>query len=239
MKSSHILSIVLLISALLLSSCFEEGGICVNADGNRSTQSFDLPAFSGVKLATVGKVNLIPGEAQSVEITGSENIVDLLKLDIDGDVLKIGFNRCTRNTDLIFDITLPELTAVGISGSGTITTKAPFEVDKLDVDISGSGNIFLEVTADQIETGISGSGDMTFVGTTNVLDSRISGSGDLHAFELTAKTAELNINGSGNMEVTVEESLTAKISGSGDVRYKGRPAVNVDISGSGKLEDAN
>lgn len=239
MKFSHLFSIVLLFSGLLLTSCFEEGGICVNADQNQITQDFDLTGFTGLKLATVGHVNLIPGDSLDIKVTGSENIIDLLKMDLNGEVLKIDIDRCTRNTDLVFDITMPVLTSVAISGSGTIIGTDPFDVEDLEVKISGSGDMELEFTATSVETSISGSGDMKLFGTTGALVSHISGSGDVHAFGLSATTAELNINGSGNMEVTVTDQLDARISGSGDIRYKGTPAISVEVSGSGKIEDAN
>lgn len=239
MKFHIIISSALLILSLLLTSCFEDG-ICVNADGNIVTESVSLPAFSGVKLGTKGKINLILGDSIMVEVTGSENIVDLLDMDVTGDVLKIDVNnRCTRNTDLVFDITLPELTSVTISGAGEIVTDSLFTVTDIAVDISGSGSIDLSLDADHIETGISGSGDMNLSGTANSLSSRISGSGDVYAFGLDVLSADLRINGSGGMQVNVADELKAKISGSGDIFYKGTPAITVDISGSGKLEDAN
>ncbi|MEM7368998.1 MAG: head GIN domain-containing protein [Bacteroidota bacterium] len=238
MKTYHILSIIALICGITLSSCFDEG-ICVNADADRVTQSFDMAPFTGVKLATVGKVNLIPGDSLSFDITGSQNIIDLIQLDINGDVLKIDIDRCTRNTDLVFDITLPELTSVAISGSGEIETLAAFEVADIDISISGSGDMDLELTAEKIETHISGSGNMELSGSTDEFASHISGSGDVDAFDLSTKTADLHINGSGNIEVTVTDALTANISGSGDIYYKGTPTVNVEVSGSGSLNDAN
>lgn len=239
MKTYHILSIIALICGITLSSCFDEG-ICVNADSSdRVTQSFDMAPFTGLKLATVGKVNLIQGDSLSLDITGSQNIIDLVQLDINGDELKIDIDRCTRNTDLIFDITLPELTSVSISGSGEIVTLSTFDVADIDINISGSGDMDLELIAEKIETHISGSGNMELSGTSDALASHISGSGDVDAFELSTKTADLHINGSGNIEVTVTDALTANISGSGDIYYKGTPTVNVDVSGSGSLKDAN
>ena len=86
---------------------------------------------------------------------------------------------------------------------------------------------------------ITGSGNIKLEGLGDELDIRITGSGDVAAFNLDVVRARVEITGSGNAEVSVEDELDVKISGSGDVRYKGNPSLDVNISGSGRVVDAN
>lgn len=239
MKSPLLLIATLLSLVLTLSSC-GENGICVRADGNQATQVFDLADFTGIAIKGSFDVNLSQGEAQYVEVSGSQNIIDILKMDVLSDILVIDIDGCVQNEDLIINITVPELTSVEVDGSGDVKGKTAFEGTSLLVDIDGSGDVALDyTTTNQINVSISGSGNLDLAGSTSVFDCAVKGSGDVDAFEMTAKTATLTVDGSGNIKVTVTDELTATIKGSGDISYKGSPSINVEITGSGQLKDAN
>jgi hypothetical protein len=59
------------------------------------------------------------------------------------------------------------------------------------------------------------------------------------AFNLEAKNADVEIRGSGDVEVFATDFLNVDIDGSGDVFYKGNPEITLRIDGSGELENAN
>ena len=73
-------------------------------------------------------------------------------------------------------------------------------------------------------------------GTADGIDGDISGSGELDLLEVRARSARIDVSGSGGATVQVSERLDAKVSGSGDVRYRGQPVVQADVSGSGDVE---
>ena len=51
-----------------------------------------------------------------------------------------------------------------------------------------------------------------------------------------AKEVEAKVSGSGDMEISVTERLTARVSGSGDIKYKGKPSIeDIKVSGSGDV----
>ena len=64
----------------------------------------------------------------------------------------------------------------------------------------------------------------------------IYASGSVKSFGFAAQQTVVNIEGSGNAEVTVLQNLNATIKGSGNVYYKGNPAsINSKITGSGQV----
>jgi len=159
---------------------------------------------------------------------------------VKGGVWEIEVDRCIRNMEeMRIFITLPEITEVKISGSGKIISENMLKADDLEVGISGSGDITLGVLADDINTSISGSGNVVLEGEADEIRFLVSGSGDLRAFDLMARKAEVEISGSGDVEVYVTEQLNVSITGSGDVLYHGNPSLNVSISGAGEVVDAN
>jgi hypothetical protein len=54
--------------------------------------------------------------------------------------------------------------------------------------------------------------------------------------EVAARSARVDVSGSGGATVQVSERLDAHVSGSGDVRYRGEPSVQAEVSGSGDVE---
>ena len=81
---------------------------------------------------------------------------------------------------------------------------------------------------------------MDLIGICDEFDYTISGSGDINSFDLISDRGFVEINGSGDTEVFVNEFLSVKITGSGDVLFKGNPdEIISDITGSGDLRDVN
>ena len=211
-------------------------GKSVQGSGNIITQEREVSEFSKVHLKGSGKVFLTPGEKQSLEIKTDDNIMPLIETDVSGNKLTISHgNHHLRPTSFEVYITLENLEGVRISGSGDIIGKGRFVTDTLVTEISGSGDMDLEVETGLLETKISGSGSIHLSGKAEDYSASISGSGKINAFDVDAKHVSVKISGSGDCRVYATESLEIKISGSGDVYYKGRPRINTKISGSGSL----
>lgn len=242
MKTLNTLSLVLAIGAISLSSTSckkDKWPYCTKANGKMTTETRTLDAFTEIEIkgSGVSYLHQITSEtSHSIEIEASKNIMDRIKTEVKGGKLVID-NDCIRgNSDMIFDIYVEDLSAVTISGSGSATTKTPFTVNNLDLEINGSGDMNFDVTGQNMTCDISGSGDIQMDGTAADLDIEIDGSGDVHAFDLTAQDCFIDVSGSGNCEVYVEGELNVSISGSGNVIYDGSPtSFSSDIDGSGDV----
>jgi len=86
-----------------------------------------------------------------------------------------------------------------------------------------------------------GTGDAIISESMQVEDITISlvGTGSLLGFPLSADECKVEILGSGNCEIRVNNTLDVKINGTGSVFYKGSPQVKADISGTGKINHVN
>jgi hypothetical protein len=71
------------------------------------------------------------------------------------------------------------------------------------------------------------------------LEIYLEGTGSYLGFPLTVNDCSIEILGSGDGEVSVNNTLDVVIEGSGNVYYQGSPTINEDISGSGKIIDSN
>lgn len=235
-----------IITAFSVSSCFididDEPGDsgCLRGQGAIITEDLELNRIDAIDLKLPATVYLRQGDEQRVTVEGQPNIIDYLERTVKGGLWEVEVDRCIRDMeDLRIFITVPEVEAVLISGSGQVIGENMLTADDLDIGISGSGDISLQLTADDVQTSISGSGNLRLDGEADEIVFRVSGSGDLRAFGLKARKGEVNISGSGDAEVHVTEELSVTITGSGDVLYHGSPSLNVSISGSGEVVDAN
>lgn len=235
--------VAILFATVSLNSCFldDENFLgCEVGQGPVVTRVLDLPPFTGIDMSIAENVVIKQGPEQYVEVEGQGNIIDRLRLNVNDNTWKIRFDDCVMNhQDMVFYITLPEVEYLAISGSGKITSDGLLTGGTLDLRISGSGDMDLDLDYNNLDARISGSGDIDLDGECQNVDLDISGSGDFHAFGLKSQTCDVNISGSGNAEVWVTDDLNVKISGSGNVHYIGNPSVDVSISGSGKVVDTN
>ena len=233
-----------LMTTFVCSSCYfddeDNFNDCERGDGPIQTRILNLSDFHSIDLKIGAEIRLTQGNQQLITVEGQPNILDLLELDVQNGRWNIEYDRCVNtNDDIKIFITLPQIRNLDVSGSGLIFGENTFEVDEIDLRISGSGDIDLALDANEVDSRISGSGEVRLEGITDDFDFELSGSGDYEAFNLESRAGEVGISGSGNAEVFVSDRLDVEISGSGDVLYKGRPILNVDISGSGRVVDAN
>jgi len=183
--------------------------------GTAKTEVRPVAAFSAIELSGSFDADVSIGPSR-VELSGDDNLLPLISSEVTGDNLVL---RSTENIrpslPLVAKIAVPRLTAIKISGSGTVTLHG--------------------VTADALAVSVRGSGTVRGDGTAHQLSAVVSGSGDLELERLRAERVTVDVSGSGDVEVTADKALDVRISGSGTVKYHGNPTVTKAISGSGDL----
>jgi len=260
LQLTRTLYMILAASMFLLVGCDGDGILpCENGDGARVTEPRTETNFDQVRLDIPGDVYITKGEDFSIDITAQGNIIDELETEVLGSTLAITNSRCLRSYKTIrIDITMPEVAALEVDGSGDIYVLDRFNGSKLDLyvkgsgsidmvgdfqktylEVDGAGDISLDTQSEEIETRIKGSGDVSLTGVADMHNIEMEGSGNMEAFELISDICDIRIAGSGDADLNVSTELKVKIRGSGDVRYKGTPTVDADITGSGQLESVN
>jgi hypothetical protein len=240
----------------LLSACELEIHQAVKGSGIEKASTRRTASFTRVDLKGSMRVAIVVGEPLSVIVRGDDNLIGRVRTRVKGETLTISNDRLYRSKiGLSVAIHVPTLTAIDLSGSGTIEVRnvqgtrfiadlsgsgeiaLDGKPDRLDLDISGSGDIQVDrLEARKVYGEISGSGEITANGTTERLDISIPGSGEAQLERLIARDVQVDISGSGDARVWAGGSLDAEISGSGDIEYAGNPRrVVKDVSGSGEI----
>jgi hypothetical protein len=224
------------ICTLLFASCRK-----VSGSGPIVTETRDISGFVEIKSEFSGDIFVTQGPTYRVAIESQQNIIDVVETVLSNKTLTLRLKHHTsvRPKERIkVHITVPEIEALVVSGSGNIEMMSHLVSDYLHLKIKGSGSINLnDVRATEVDAEISGSGEINIAGGeihSEKID--ISGSGDVYAENLKASKADIKIAGSGDARVFVTDRLKVRISGSGSVYYKGSPDVDINISGSGSVK---
>ncbi|MEZ2133041.1 MULTISPECIES: GIN domain-containing protein [unclassified Sinorhizobium] len=109
-----------------------------------------------------------------------------------------------------------------------------------DWKLLGSGDLTLwQINQPQLRLSIRGSGSVAASGGADTIDVDISGSGAAWLKDLTAKSAQIKIHGSGDAQITAQTDADVSISGSGNVELYGHPILRrSEIRGSGRIVQA-
>ena len=211
-------------------------GPAVAGSGVRTSVSRTVSAFDRVDIGGEYDVVIRVGAAPSVVLEGDDNLLPLIRTEVRGGKLHIDSEDDLRSRDPI-RITIGVATLNGVhSGGSSDVAVRDVRSDAFAASVSGSSDLTANGEFGDLSASISGSGEIHMTGTADGIDGEVSGSGELDLLEVRARSARVDVSGSGGATVQVSERLDAKVSGSGDVRYRGQPAVTADVSGSGDVE---
>lgn len=224
-------SLALAATALLVAS---------SASAATTTQKRDVQGFSKIQLEGSLDLEISEASTYSFELTAKDSEQSAYLTEVNGDTLTVrtkpGFHWNLGEAKA--RITLPELKAIHIQGSGDVEVRSLNHVHDLDIRIQGSGDVEVSGSLAKATVRISGSGDVSFKGgTAQSLDVQTSGSGDVEAKDLTAKVVSIHTSGSGDATTTVDGGpADFSTSGSGDIDWWGNaPTVQSHSSGSGDI----
>jgi hypothetical protein len=204
----------------------------------------NLRGFSRVSFGIAGDLKIKIGPEFSVVLEGEKNDLEEVVTEISGDRLQIKQDnwRFDFREKVNVYITMPELTGLGVSGSGKAEIMdAVKDADHLSLSVSGSGKLLTAgLVVDALDCSISGSGNILIgsAGNADRGEISISGSGNYTGQEFEVDHLEVNISGSGSCYCKTGDSLNATISGSGNVTYTGDPKIDARVSGSGHVRSA-
>lgn len=200
-----------------------------------ATKALDWKGGDHLSVEIPGEVDYTQGPAPSITVTGPASLVDRVRFD-NGKLYFIagaeddqpesvnltlgpdGFGALRSDRKrLRVTVTAPSVTGFDMVGDGHLSLHN-YDQPKLDLDLSGSG-------------------DVDGMGHTKALSLTLSGSGDADLGDLVAADAKVAIRGSGDADINATHQADIDISGSGDVSFSGKPVtVNTNITGSGNVD---
>lgn len=243
-----IISLAFCTTACSQQRTFSTGSIfgkTIKASKNYVTKQIKIDKFE--KITVAGSMDVIYKQkagSPDLEVYTSDNIVDLLDIQVKGSTLQIGFKKNTKVSyeKLEIRVSSPDLSGVSLAGSGDFTFVNGLKTENdLSISVAGSGDIKgQDISCDNMKVSIAGSGDINAQSITcNSLETSVAGSGDMAIKSITAANVEASIAGSGTIVLGgTAQDASYSISGSGDIFAEGLEAkrVSSSIAGSGDIK---
>lgn len=207
--------------------------------GNVVKQERQTGPFHSLEINGIVNVYITQGDNESIVVETDDNLQDAILTENNNDRLVIKEKKGVfeKFTKVNVYVTVTNLSKLEVSGISNVECQNQLQTEKLDVDISGTGNITLDVNCQILKTDISGVGNVNLKGEAKNAVIEKSGAGSLRAFELTVQTLEIENSGIGNAEVTAVKEISIESSGAGNLHYKGDPVVKkLETSGIGHVK---
>ncbi|RYY27793.1 MAG: DUF2807 domain-containing protein, partial [Chitinophagaceae bacterium] len=208
-----------LLPVIILSSCRFGGGKRVEGNGNIKSEERSVNSFSQVEVHGAIDVHVSQGDLKPVRIEGDENLLQYVEIKQEGNRIEVrsrrGYNL-KPTSDLKIYVTSPNFTKIDVSGACDIIGDTRISNnDKLDLQVSGAGDIRMEVDVPVVTADISGSGSVNLKGRTRDFSCDLSGAGHARCFELLSENTTIDISGAGDAEVYASIKVDAEVSGAG------------------------
>ena len=184
------------------------GGKTVKASRNYVTKNIKVDNFTGLNLAGSPNVTYTQKAGKpEVEVYTSDNIVDLLDINVVNNTLNIKFKKgvSVSYNKLEIRVSSETLNNISVAGSGNVELANGLKTDNLKVSVAGSGDIDADniTCTGNLNVSVAGSGDIEGSNITCAnLTASIAGSGDLKLDNVSAAGTEASVSGSGTAILT-------------------------------------
>jgi hypothetical protein len=242
---THKLIIPLLLVSLLLVSCglLSNFGVrVITPSNNIISENRDVSGFSAIEFSTFGKLNIVQGDTESLNLSGPDNLVPEITTTVNNGTLVIktrdNISVTTLGIDrmLTFTIVVKDLTSLDLSGAGDVQVET-LSSPSMNLSMSGAGRVQMnQLSTNNLQVDLSGLGSLDISGNASQATIDISGAGGVNASDLKLQTASINISGLGSATVWVTDQLSGEISGAGSVSYYGSPQTSTSSSGLGQFK---
>jgi hypothetical protein len=211
----------------------------IDGNGERTDEVRDTEAFGRLRSASNLDIEVVQGAETSVVVSIDENLQEHVKVQASNDILYLetpdNLGDMVEGPHVL--ITVPELYAAKLAGSGRFWAELYQPDEPFDLFLTGSGEMSFRGTTAVVGGYLSGSGDMRLEGETSEVELILSGSGSIRAKPLSAAVGSIELSGSGDISATVESSVSVALSGSGDIDlYGGANLDGYSNSGSGDVD---
>lgn len=204
-----------------------------------------VDSYESIELVGHIEVELIAGKEGEITVQGESNLVKFVHVNVKDNQLSITTESntqlvCSKNKKLRVLVPVESISEIHLVGSGDIVSSLTFDSSPLLIEVTGSGEIDLNINNQQTTAIVTGSGEIDLKGKTALLDAVVSGSGEIEAFDLESDQVKATVAGSGALEVNALKKLDAHLTGSGDIFYRKTTAsINKQIAGSGSIQEKN
>ena len=176
---------------------------------------------------------------RSVTVRGDDNVVALVRTEVKGSRLEIGWQPhmgdINSKNPIEVIVRAPKIDELGASGGAGIDAGSLSSKDTFRIEASGGGHIKVAANAKQFEAQGSGGAVLTVDGRADQMRVHLSGGSVLKGTHLSTGTLEIHGSGGADIRVDVDGPVHGSLSGGSTARVGPRAKVDVETSGGSEV----
>jgi hypothetical protein len=217
-----ILSAAVAVALLAGTSCYINTMETIYGNGQVVSEERDIGDFEGLKVSSGIDVLIRQGSEAALMLEADENLHEVIRTEVVDGNLKIYTSMNVRRANkMTVYLVYKELNSIRVSSSGDVRGENTLHTERLRIGLSSAGDLTLDVEAEKVICDISSSGDVRLSGSTDLLEASLSSAGDLYAYDLNARTCDVNVSSAGDARVYASEEFKLRSSSAGSIYYKG------------------
>lgn len=223
-------------------SCNKENAWdCVKTTGSIEREVRIVDDFTQIELNQGVNLILTQSTSTSVMVEAGKNLLGKITTIVDQGTLVIkNNNTCnwtrTYKKDINLYLNVAQLWNINHKGYGKISTTNTLTSSNWRIDVTGNGDVELDINATSFYSGLYGSGTFTMTGDVGDYGLWVSGNAWVECKSVTADTVFITSGSSGDAYVNAEHKFKGVISNIGNVYYSGNPSdVTLVNTGSGQF----
>ncbi len=216
MKTKMLSLTLLVLINLLLSGCKDQ---IFNGSEELVTVSKALPTFTKIIANDIVEVNVVQGDAQSVEVIVNENLQSQIKTTVRDNTLSLSLKSGSYSeVTFIVNIQIPNLEKIELHGDAKGDVR--FATNKLRIESYDAAELDLR-------------------GSSNELNASLKGAGSIKGFTFVTDILNVNSRGASELNINVNSEINGTVEEGAIVRYLGNPIINASTREGGRIVNAN
>jgi hypothetical protein len=195
-----------------------------------------LTPFSTLELNLPAHYIIRESGASSALIKGKSEVIDRIVVEQHDDRVRIYVpGSITIEGELTIEVDTLGLEELDMTGAGHVEAQG-FSGDEFSLHLVGAPVVRIGgLDVEKLRVEMQGSGSCELSGRAHRERMRIAGSGQCRAADLASDKAEVDLEGAPQVEVMARERLSVHMAGAGSVRYRGDPKLSTSVTGSGTI----
>jgi hypothetical protein len=199
--------------------------------GEVQREARTVEPFKGLKLQTLARVVVRPGEHDAVEVQAEGNVLPLIDTRIERGTLVVEDRRRFKSSSAEVTITVRQLDSLDASGVTAVVAEG-LRGPALSISTGGVSALTLKALAiDRLHASLGGASALKMNGSAGDVSLDLGGTATVQAADLEASRVSVSGGGTAQALVWATQSLSISVSGAAGVRYYGVSNASVQISG--------
>jgi hypothetical protein len=196
-------------------------------------RAYRLQPFSTLELNLPARYVIREAGATSARIRGPSEVIDRIMVEQHDDRVRIFVpGTISIEGQLVIEVDTVGLNELVVTGAGQVQAQG-FTGSEFSLRLVGAPVVTIAgLDVDKLRVDMQGSGSVEASGRASTERMRIAGAGQFRGADLAADKVDLRVEGASRVEVMARERLTVRVSGASSVRYRGEPELSTQITGS-------